>query len=68
MWEKDNFGTSELGGKPLLDSLVLTFLEHINKLLGVGLLVRTRRAVLMNAKVNDLSYGDSQYISLLFHQ
>ncbi|KAL6279881.1 hypothetical protein ACE6H2_016762 [Prunus campanulata] len=37
-------------GKPLLDSLVLSFLENINNLLAVGVFVRTRRAVLMNWK------------------
>ncbi|KAK9275857.1 hypothetical protein L1049_023130 [Liquidambar formosana] len=37
-------------GKSELDSLVLTFLQNINNLLAVGILVRTRRAVLMNWK------------------
>ncbi|ONI06355.1 hypothetical protein PRUPE_5G055400 [Prunus persica] len=37
-------------GKPLLDSLVLSFLQNINNLLAVGVFVRTRRAVLMNWK------------------
>ncbi|KAB2622786.1 tRNA (guanosine(18)-2'-O)-methyltransferase-like [Pyrus ussuriensis x Pyrus communis] len=37
-------------GKPLLDSLVLSFLQNINNLLAIGVFVRTRRAVLMNWK------------------
>ncbi|PRQ18401.1 putative tRNA (guanosine(18)-2'-O)-methyltransferase [Rosa chinensis] len=37
-------------GKPLLDSLVLSFLQNINKLLTVGVFVRSRRAILMNWK------------------
>ncbi|GMH28826.1 hypothetical protein Nepgr_030669 [Nepenthes gracilis] len=36
--------------KPLLDSLVLTFLKHINNLLAIGLLTRTRAAMLLNWK------------------
>ncbi|CAO2837876.1 unnamed protein product [Amaranthus hypochondriacus] len=36
--------------RPLLDPLVLTFLNHINSLLSVRQLARTRRAVLMNWK------------------
>lgn len=47
---------SKVEGKPLLDSLVLSFLQNINDLLAVGVLVRTRRAVLMNWKVNNLYY------------
>lgn len=43
-------------GKPLLDSLVLSFLENINNLLAVGVFVRTRRAVLMNWKVRNLNF------------
>ena len=45
---------SEVKGKPLLDFLVLTFLQNISDLLGIGVLVRTRRAVLMNWKVSNL--------------
>ncbi|XP_062073868.1 uncharacterized protein LOC133778060 isoform X2 [Humulus lupulus] len=41
---------SKVEGKAMLDFLVLSFLENINGLLGVGVLVRTRRAVLMNWK------------------
>ncbi|GAB2273232.1 hypothetical protein Dimus_008033 [Dionaea muscipula] len=36
--------------KPLLDSLVLSFLMHINHLLEIGVLARTRVAVLLNWK------------------
>ncbi|XP_021765778.1 uncharacterized protein LOC110730295 isoform X2 [Chenopodium quinoa] len=36
--------------RPLLDSLVLTFLNHINGLLAIQQLARTRRAILMNWK------------------
>ncbi|XP_021841519.2 uncharacterized protein [Spinacia oleracea] len=36
--------------RPLLDLLVLTFLNHINGLLAVKQLARTRRAILMNWK------------------
>lgn len=43
-------------GKPLLDSLVLSFLQNINNLLAVGVFVRTRRAVLMNWKVRNLNF------------
>ncbi|XP_058084724.1 uncharacterized protein LOC131232481 isoform X2 [Magnolia sinica] len=38
------------GDKPLLDPLVLNFLQNINDLLAVGVLARSRRAVLMNWK------------------
>lgn len=38
-------------GKPVLDSLVLSFLQNINTLIAVENLVRTRRATLMNWKV-----------------
>nr|XP_048320592.1 uncharacterized protein LOC107430356 isoform X2 [Ziziphus jujuba var. spinosa] len=48
--ENDNLSPSDAEGKPLLDSLVLSFLQNINNLLAVGVLVRTRRAVLMNWK------------------
>ncbi|XP_057978420.1 uncharacterized protein LOC131164899 isoform X2 [Malania oleifera] len=40
----------QVEGKPLLDTLVLAFLQNINNLLTVGVLVRTRRATLMNWK------------------
>ncbi|XP_077235143.1 tRNA/rRNA methyltransferase (SpoU) family protein [Tasmannia lanceolata] len=38
------------GTRPLLDPLVLSFLKNINDLLAVGVLTRSRRAVLMNWK------------------
>ena len=38
-------------GRPLLDSLVLTFHQHVNGILDAGVLVRTRRAVLLKWKV-----------------
>ncbi|XP_028552833.1 uncharacterized protein LOC110107437 isoform X3 [Dendrobium catenatum] len=41
-------------GKPLLDHLVLYFLDGINDLLANGLLTRSRRAVLMDWKWNCL--------------
>ncbi|GMN30914.1 hypothetical protein TIFTF001_003022 [Ficus carica] len=41
---------SKVEGKPLLDSLILSFLQNVNDLLSVGVLVRTRRAVLMHWK------------------
>ncbi|XP_058068925.1 uncharacterized protein LOC131218281 [Magnolia sinica] len=41
------------GDKPLLDPLVLNFLQNINDLLAVGVLARSRRAVLMNWKHQD---------------
>ncbi|KAF3448239.1 hypothetical protein FNV43_RR08952 [Rhamnella rubrinervis] len=48
--ENDNPLLPDVEGKPVLDSLVLSFLQNINNLLAVGVLVRTRRAVLMNWK------------------
>lgn len=48
---------SKVEGKPLLDSLVLSFLQNVNDLLSVGVLVRTRRAVLMHWKVNSLVFA-----------
>lgn len=42
-------------GKSLLDSLVLSFLQNINNLLAVGVFVRSRRAILMNWKVRNIS-------------
>ena len=38
-------------GRPLLDSLILTFHQHVNGILDAGVLVRTRRAVLLKWKV-----------------
>lgn len=38
---------------PLLDFAALSFLQNINDLLGTGVLVRTRRSVLMNWKVGQ---------------
>ncbi|KGN55820.1 uncharacterized protein LOC101213211 isoform X2 [Cucumis sativus] len=37
-------------GRPLLDSLILTFHQHVNGILDAGVLVRTRRAVLLKWK------------------
>ncbi|XP_050228591.1 uncharacterized protein LOC126677835 [Mercurialis annua] len=50
--ENDNSsGSAEgNGSKALLDQLVLSFLQNINNLVAVGVLVRTRRAVLLNWK------------------
>lgn len=53
--ENDKFLLPKLEGTPLLDSLALSFLQNINNLLAVGVLARTRRAVLLNWKVLDLS-------------
>ncbi|KAJ7952593.1 tRNA/rRNA methyltransferase (SpoU) family protein [Quillaja saponaria] len=36
--------------KPLLDSLFVSFIQHINNLLAAGVLARSRRAVLLNWK------------------
>ena len=55
--DKDKQLLSKVEGKPLLDSLVLSFLQNINDLLSVGVLVRTRRAVLMHWKVNSLVFA-----------
>uniref|UniRef100_A0A2P2MML6 Uncharacterized protein LOC105632355 isoform X3 n=1 Tax=Rhizophora mucronata TaxID=61149 RepID=A0A2P2MML6_RHIMU len=41
---------SAVEAKPCLDLLVLSFLQNINNLLAVGVLARTRRAVLLNWK------------------
>lgn len=54
--ENDKFLLPKVEGAPLLDSLALLFLQNVNNLLTVGVLARTRRAVLMNWKVMDLSY------------
>ncbi|KAG7955622.1 hypothetical protein I3843_11G082000 [Carya illinoinensis] len=48
--ENDNFLLPKLEGTLLLDSLALSFLQNINNLLAVGVLARTRRAVLLNWK------------------
>ncbi|KAJ4957121.1 hypothetical protein NE237_013904 [Protea cynaroides] len=47
-----NYGSlvPKLTGKPLLDSLVLSFLQNINDLLAGRVLARSRRAILMNLK------------------
>ncbi|XP_043812569.1 uncharacterized protein LOC110629722 isoform X3 [Manihot esculenta] len=42
--------SSSAEGKAWLDPLLLSFLQNINNLLAVGVLVRTRRAVLLNWK------------------
>lgn len=52
--ENDKKLLSEVEGKPLFDFLVLSFLQNINGLLALGVLVRTRRAVLMNWKVSNV--------------
>lgn len=49
--ENDKLLLPKVEGTPLLDSLVLSFLQNINNLLTIGVLARTRRAVLMNWKV-----------------
>ncbi|CAL5436699.1 unnamed protein product [Camellia sinensis] len=43
-------------GKPLFDSLVLSFLQNINNLIAVELMVRSRWAILMNWKWICLEY------------
>lgn len=55
MWEKDNESRIQKPeGEPQLDSLVFTFLQNVNDLLGMNYLVRTRQAILMNWKVITL--------------
>ncbi|KAM4085526.1 hypothetical protein ACJW30_10G034600 [Castanea mollissima] len=65
--ETDKFLLPKVEGTPLLDSLVLSFLQNINNLLTIGVLARTRRAVLMNWKwlcleslltIPSYAYGD----------
>ncbi|XP_057476407.1 uncharacterized protein LOC130764285 [Actinidia eriantha] len=51
---KPSSGNAE--GKPLLDSLVLSFLQNINNLIAGEKLVRSRRAILMNWKWICLEY------------
>lgn len=46
--------SSSAEGKAWLDPLLLSFLQNINNLLAVGVLVRTRRAVLLNWKVINM--------------
>lgn len=48
--ENDEFSAPVVEGKCCLDSLALSFLQNINNLLAVGVLARTRRAVLLNQK------------------
>ncbi|XP_010274499.1 PREDICTED: uncharacterized protein LOC104609816 isoform X2 [Nelumbo nucifera] len=56
LWDFNSIMTNDesllpkLEGKPLLDSWVSNFLNNINDLLAVGILARSRRAVLMNWK------------------
>ncbi|KAK4747416.1 hypothetical protein SAY87_014002 [Trapa incisa] len=51
MWDKDKESSIQKPeDRPLLDSLVLTFVQNVNDLLGVKYLARTRRAILMNWK------------------
>jgi len=52
--ENDEFSAPVVEGKCCLDSLALSFLQNINNLLAVGVLARTRRAVLLNQKVKNL--------------
>uniref|UniRef100_A0A803L5M7 tRNA/rRNA methyltransferase SpoU type domain-containing protein n=1 Tax=Chenopodium quinoa TaxID=63459 RepID=A0A803L5M7_CHEQI len=53
--------------RPLLDSLVLTFLNHINGLLGIQQLARTRRAILMNWKFgHDNTFFSNDAVSFIF--
>ncbi|XP_038975509.1 uncharacterized protein LOC103710780 [Phoenix dactylifera] len=47
-YNESHFSSEEV--KPLLDLLVLCFLHNINDLLAIGVLARSRRAVLMNWK------------------
>ncbi|KAL4602312.1 hypothetical protein ACB092_10G044100 [Castanea dentata] len=65
--ENDKFLLPKVEGTPLLDSLVLSFLQNINNLLTIGVLARSRRAVLMNWKwlcleslltIPSYAYGD----------
>lgn len=65
--ENDNPLLPDVEGKPVLDSFVCSFLQNINNLLAVGLLVRTRRAVLMNWKVfPSLYYFKVFFLYLVF--
>ncbi|KAJ6342279.1 hypothetical protein OIU77_023429 [Salix suchowensis] len=48
--ENDEFSAPAEEVKCCLDSLALSFLQNINNLLAVGVLARTRRAVLLNQK------------------
>lgn len=63
--ENDKSMLQKAEGKPLLDSLVLTFLQDINSLLGFGALARTRRAILMNWKVIGLCFFVLLFLVLL---
>lgn len=44
-----------------LDSFALSLLQNINNLLAVGVLARTRRAVLLNWKVKNLFIGNFHF-------
>ncbi|XP_059657675.1 uncharacterized protein LOC132304137 isoform X2 [Cornus florida] len=50
LMENDKPSTPVAESRPLLDSLVITFLQNINNLIAVGKLVRSRRAILINWK------------------
>ncbi|KAJ0104679.1 hypothetical protein Patl1_18356 [Pistacia atlantica] len=48
--ENDKSMLLAVEGQPLMDSWVLSFLQNVNSLLEVGVLARTRRAILLNWK------------------
>ncbi|XP_044477036.1 uncharacterized protein LOC123204445 isoform X2 [Mangifera indica] len=48
--ENDKSVLQKSEGKPWMDSWVLSFLQNVNSLLEVGVLARTRRAILLNWK------------------
>ena len=54
--ENDEFSAPAEEAKCCLDSLALSFLQNINNLLAVGVLARTRRAVLLNQKVKNILF------------
>jgi hypothetical protein len=43
---------SDIEGRPQLDCMCVSFIQNINDLIGAGILARTRRAVLLDIKVN----------------
>lgn len=55
-FRENEYLRSDVEEKPLLDSLVLSFLQNINHLIASGVLVRSRRAVLLNWKVQMYIY------------
>lgn len=54
--ENDKSVLQKSEGKPWMDSWVLSFLQNVNSLLEVGVLARTRRAILLNWKVMKLCF------------